>query len=79
MHNKINITPYINIISRCIIDLKVKGKTLKFIDEHLGYYLLVLKQDTKSINHQEHNLINWTTITLRSSFPQRIPLKEWRN
>lgn len=49
IYNKINITSHRN-ISRCIVDLNIKGK---IIDEYLGCSLLGLKQGIKNINHQE--------------------------
>lgn len=51
--------PHIKIYLRWILDIKIKAKTISFLQENIGKYIHDLEagnnffmQDTKSINHE---------------------------
>lgn len=63
-------TLYTKIIARCIIDLNMKGDTIKCMKENIKMTLLwsrqsFLKLDTK-ITSYKRKLINWTLSKFRT-------------
>lgn len=70
---------------RCMVNLNVKSKTMKFLENNIGGHLHVLRTG-KDFLHRTYKplkepyegsyMLNWATLKLRNSIYQITPLRE---